>query len=118
LFYAVTSFPGKYSKSLVLLNQYAGNDKWGGRNQDPRGSPTHQNMEGSKQLLARILYLPAEERLLSMEACAEHVQYQFPCPHSRVGFLLDATQSNDAGLQAAQCCVTFDVAMLKKLESC
>jgi hypothetical protein len=42
-----------------------------------------------------------EAVLTRMEACAEHVQYQFPCQHSRVGFLLDAIQSNDAGLQAA-----------------
>jgi hypothetical protein len=27
-----------------------------------------------------------------MQACAEHVQYQLPNEHSRVGFLLDAIQ--------------------------
>jgi hypothetical protein len=72
----------------------------GGRDQDPRGRPTHQNLEGSKQLLARIFYLPAQE-CLRMEAFAEHVQYQLPNQHPRVGFLLDAIQNNDAGLQAA-----------------
>jgi hypothetical protein len=43
-----------------------------------------------------------------MEACAEHVQYQLPNQHSRVGFLLDATQNNDAGLQAAIASVRTD----------
>ena len=36
-----------------------------------------------------------------MQASAEHVQYQLPNEHSRVGFLLEAIQCSDAGLQAA-----------------
>ena len=36
-----------------------------------------------------------------MQAAAEHVVYQLPNAHSRVGYLLDAIQYNDAGLQAA-----------------
>jgi hypothetical protein len=43
-----------------------------------------------------------------MEACAEHVQYQLPNQHSRVGFLLDAIQNNDASLQAAIASVRTD----------
>jgi hypothetical protein len=43
-----------------------------------------------------------------MEACAEHVQYQLPNQHSRVGFLFDAIQNNDAGMQAAIDCVRTD----------
>jgi hypothetical protein len=38
---------------------------------------------------------------VSMQAAAEHVTYQLPNDHSRVGYLLDAIQFNDAGLQAA-----------------
>ena len=36
-----------------------------------------------------------------MQASAEHVQYQLPNEHSRVGFLLEAIQCSDPGLQAA-----------------
>ena len=36
-----------------------------------------------------------------MQASAEHVQYQLPNKHSRVGFLLEVIQCSDAGLQAA-----------------
>ena len=43
-----------------------------------------------------------------MLACAEHVQYQLPNEHSRVGFLLDAIQFADAGLQAAMACIKTD----------
>ena len=36
-----------------------------------------------------------------MQASEEHVQYQLPNEHSRVGFLLEAIQCSDPGLQAA-----------------
>ena len=35
-----------------------------------------------------------------MSACAKHVQYELPNEHSRIGFLLNAIQCADAGLQA------------------
>ena len=43
-----------------------------------------------------------------MSACAEHVQYQLPNEHSHVGFLLDAIQCADAGLQAAMASIKTD----------
>ena len=43
-----------------------------------------------------------------MSACAEHVQYQLPNEHSCVGFLIDAIQCADAGLQAAMASVKMD----------
>ena len=45
---------------------------------------------------------------VSMQACAEHIQYQLPNGHSRVGFSLDAIQTNDAGLQAAMASIRTD----------
>ena len=36
-----------------------------------------------------------------MQASAEHVQYQLPNEHSRVGFLLEVIQCSDPGIQAA-----------------
>ena len=38
---------------------------------------------------------------VSLVSCADHVAYQFPNEHSRVGYLLDSIQNNDPGLQAA-----------------
>ena len=43
-----------------------------------------------------------------MSACAEHIQYQLPHECSRVGFLIDAIQCADAGLQAAMASVKMD----------
>ena len=43
-----------------------------------------------------------------MQACAKYVQYQLPNEHSRVGFLLEAIQNSDAGLQAAMASIRTD----------
>ncbi len=43
-----------------------------------------------------------------MQQCAEHIQYQLPNEHSRVGFLLEAIQCLDPGLQAAMASVKTD----------
>ena len=43
-----------------------------------------------------------------MSACAEHVQYQLPNKLSRIGFLIDAIQCANTGLQAAMASVKMD----------
>ena len=43
-----------------------------------------------------------------MSACAKHVQYQLRIKHSRVGFLIDAIQCADAGVQAAMASVKMN----------
>ena len=40
-----------------------------------------------------------------MSACAEHVQYELPNECSRIGFLIDAIQCANAGLQATMASV-------------
>ena len=43
-----------------------------------------------------------------MSACAEHVQYQFPNEHSRIGLLIDTIQCVDTELQAAMASIKTD----------
>ena len=43
-----------------------------------------------------------------MQPSAGHVQYQLPNEHSRVGFLLEAIQCSDPGLQAAMASIITD----------
>ena len=43
-----------------------------------------------------------------MQASDEHVQYQLPNEHSRVGFLLETIQCSDPGLQAAMASIKTD----------
>ena len=45
---------------------------------------------------------------VSMQVSAEHVQYQLPNEHSRVGFLLKVIQCSDPGLQAAMASIKTD----------
>ena len=55
-----------------------------------------------------------------MQASAEHVQYQLPNEHSRVGFLLEAIQGSGPGLQAAMASIKTDnglEGMRNKLEA-
>jgi hypothetical protein len=44
-----------------------------------------------------------------MQAAAEHITYQLPNEHSlRVGYLLDAIQCSDAGLQVTMASIKTD----------
>ena len=43
-----------------------------------------------------------------MQQCAEHVSFQLPNEHTRVGYLLEGIQSMDPGLQAAMTSVKTD----------
>ena len=45
---------------------------------------------------------------VSMQQCAEHVSFQLPNEHTRVGYLLEGIQSMDPGLQAAMASVKMD----------
>ena len=46
-----------------------------------------------------------------MEQCAEHVDYQLPNQHTRVRYIMDAIQCNDAELQASLAAVRKDDAL-------
>ena len=43
-----------------------------------------------------------------MQQCAEHIAYQLPNEHTRVGYLLEGIQCSDPGLQAAMASATID----------
>ena len=43
-----------------------------------------------------------------MQQCSEHVEYQLPNEHTRVGYLLEGIQCPDPGLQAAMVSVRTD----------
>ena len=56
----------------------------------------------------RIFELWIKSCYVSMQASAEHVQYQVPNEHSRVRFLLEVIQCSDPGLQAAMASIKTD----------
>jgi hypothetical protein len=43
-----------------------------------------------------------------MQQCSEHVAFELPNEHTRVGYLLDAIQTSDTGLQAAIAMIATD----------
>ena len=92
----------------ALTSQYAGKDKW------------EAEIKCQEQLQHTIIWkvqsnfslenFMSQHRnaYVSMQASAEHVQYQLPNEHSRVGFLLEAIQCSDPGLQAAMASIMTD----------
>eukprot|EP00957_Ditylum_brightwellii_P053565 4058285-Ditylum_brightwellii.AAC.1 len=43
-----------------------------------------------------------------MEAASQHVNFQLPNGHSRIGYLLASIENNDAGLQTAMANINSD----------
>ena len=72
----------------------------GGRSQATGATPPHV-WKGQSNFSLEKFITQYRNAFVSMQACAEHIQYQLPNRRSRVGFLLDAIQCSDAGLQAA-----------------
>jgi hypothetical protein len=93
---------------LALLGQYAGNDKWEAEIKIQEAVLHTRTWKGQSNFSLESFISQHRNAYVSLEACAEHVQYQLPNQHSRVGFLLDAIQNNDAGLQAAITSVRTD----------
>lgn len=93
---------------MVLLGQYAGNDKWEAEIKIQEAVLHTRTWKGQSNFSLESFISQHRNAYVSMEACAEHVQYQLPNQHSRVSFLLDVIQNNDAGLQAAIASVRSD----------
>ena len=95
---------------LCLTNKYAGNNKWEAKIKRPEQMlHTKQWMRQSNFTLKRF---NAQHRntFVSIQAFAKHITYQLPNEHSQVGYLLDAIQCNDAGLQATMASIKTDQA--------
>ena len=93
---------------LALSNQYAGKDKWEAEiNRHEQLLHTRQ-WKGQSNFTLEAFIAQHRNAYVSMQAASEHVTYQLPNEHSRVGFLLTAIQCSDAGLQAAMASIKID----------
>ena len=111
--YAASIKPFQRSKNgcgalLALTNQYAGNDKW-------EAEICKQNDLLHTCVWKGQLNFPLEgfiaqhcNAFISMQQCAEHIAYQLPNEHTRVGYLFEGIQCPDPGLQAAMVSVRTD----------
>jgi hypothetical protein len=91
-----------------LRNQYAGKDKWEVELKKQDDILHNREWKGQSNFLLEKFVTMHRNAFVSMQQCAEHVTFQLPTEHTRVGYLLDAIQTSDAGLQAAIAAVKTD----------
>ena len=92
----------------TLTSQHTGKDKWEAEIKKQEQLLHTHVWKGQSNFLLEHFISQHCNAYVSMSACAEHVQYQLPNECSRVGFLIDAIQCADAGLQATMASVKMD----------
>jgi hypothetical protein len=95
---------------LALSGQYAGQDKWEAEIKKQDMLLHTRKWKGQANYTLERFIQSHRNAFVSMQACAQHVQYQLPNEHTRVGYLLDAIENDDAGLQAAMAAINEDMA--------
>ena len=91
-----------------LKNQYAGNDKWEAELHKQDELLHNRIWKGQSNFSLEKFIAQHRNAFVSMQQCAEHVSFQLPNEHTRVGYLLENIQTSDAGLQAAMAQVKTD----------
>ena len=92
----------------ALTSQYAGKDKWEAEIKCQEQLLHTRIWKGQSNFSLENLISQHRNVYVSMQVSAEHVQYQLPNEHSRVGFLLEVIQCSDPGLQAAMASIKTD----------
>ncbi len=95
---------------LALSNQYAGKDKWEAEINRHEQLLHTRIWKGQSNFPLERFIAQHRNAYVSMQAASDHVTYQLPNEHSRVGNLLTAIQCSDAGLQAAMASIKTDQA--------
>jgi hypothetical protein len=93
---------------MALRHQYAGRDKWEADIKRQENLLHTREWKGQSNFSLESFISQHRNAFVSLQACAEYVEYQLPNEHSRVSFLLDAIQTSDAGLQAAMAAIKSD----------
>lgn len=91
-----------------LRSQYAGKDKWEAEIKRQDEYIHNRQWNGQSNFSLEKFIALHRNAFVSMKQCAEHVEFQLPNEHSRVGFLLDAIKTSDAALNAAKAQVDTD----------
>ena len=92
----------------ALTSQYAGKDKWKAEIKRQEQLLHTRIWKGQSNFSLENFISQHRNAYVSMQASAEHVQYQLPNEHSRVGFVLEVIQCSDPGLQAAMASIKTD----------
>ena len=104
--YATSIHPYQRTKNgrnawLALSNQYTGKEKWEAEIKRHKQLMHTRTWKGLSNFTLERFIAQHRNAFVSMQGAAEHMTYQIPNLHSQVGYLLDAIQCSDAGLQAA-----------------
>ena len=86
---------------LALIAQYAGKDKWQEELKKQEQFICNRYWKGNSNFSLESFITQHRSADISMQRCAEYVEYQLPTERTRVIHLLDAIQTSDAPLQAA-----------------
>ena len=92
----------------ALTSQFAGKDKWEAEIKCQEQLLQTRIWKGQSNFSLENFISQHRNAYVSMQASAEHVQYQLPNEHSRAGFLLEPIQCSDPGLQAATASIKTD----------
>ena len=92
----------------ALTSQYAGQDKWEAEIKRQDDLLHTRVWKGQNSFPLEGFIAQHRNAYVSMQQCADHVSYQLPNEHTRVGYLLEGIQCSDAGLQAAMASVRTD----------
>jgi hypothetical protein len=93
---------------FALKAQYAGKDKWEAELKRCASLLLSRKWKGNSSHSLDLFISQHRAAFVSMQACSLHVDYQLPNAHSRVGYLLDGIECDDAALQAAIAVVEED----------
>jgi hypothetical protein len=83
-----------------IRNQYAGRDKWEAELKKQDELIHNHVWKGQSNYSVEKFIAHHRNAFVAMEQCTQHVSFQLPNYHTRVGFLLDGIQSSDAELNA------------------
>ena len=93
---------------FAIVGQYAGVDKWEAEIKKQEQFLHTRKWKATGHYTLDSFCSMHRNAYVSMTQCAEHVTFQLPNEHSRVGYLLEAIECNDAPLQAALASIRTD----------
>jgi hypothetical protein len=106
---------------FAMVAQYAGVDKWQAELLKQDDLIHTRKWKGQSNFLLEKFISLHRYAFVSMSQCAQHVNFQLPNETTRVTFLLNGIECNDAPLQAAMALVrnnTGPTGMMNDFEAC
>ena len=92
----------------ALLTQFAGTDKWDAEIKKQESLLHTHVWKGQSNYGLENHYAAHHQTYVQLQATSEHIEYQLPNEHSRVGYLINSIQHNNPGLQAGLANVRLD----------